>query len=78
MCAGQTFLLALAVTFDGPADGMPLARALDTLPLGDEVSTTLGIPVTAIADYPVADLRVRHRNLVSATGAVGFVGWSFP
>ena len=40
--------LALAVTLTGLLMVCLFARALDTFTFGDEVSTTLGIPVTAV------------------------------
>ena len=71
-------LLALAVTLAGLLVVLLFSRALDTFTFGDEVSTTLGIPVTAVRIVLLLTCAVVTATLVSATGAVGFVGLVIP
>lgn len=71
-------LLALAVTLAGLLVVLLFSRALDTFTFGDEVSTTLGIPVTAVRIVLLLTCAIVTATLVSATGAVGFVGLVIP
>ena len=71
-------LLALAVTLTGLLMVCLFARALDTFTFGDEVSTTLGIPVTAVRIILLLTCAFVTATLVSAIGAVGFVGLVIP
>ncbi|MEG5550557.1 iron ABC transporter permease [Enterobacter wuhouensis] len=71
-------LLALAVTLSGLLAVFIFSRALDTFTFGDEVSTTLGIPVTLVRIALLLVCALVTATLVSAIGAVGFVGLVIP
>ena len=71
-------LLALAVTLAGLLVIFLFSRALDTFTFGDEVSATLGIPVTAVRIVLLLTCAVVTATMVSAIGAVGFVGLVIP
>ncbi|WP_312210594.1 iron chelate uptake ABC transporter family permease subunit [Pseudescherichia sp.] len=71
-------LLSLGVTLLGFLIVMRFARALDTFTFGDEVSTTLGIPVTFVRIALLLTTALITANIVSAIGAVGFVGLVIP
>ncbi len=77
MCAGQTRLLALAVTLTGLLMVCLFAGA-GHLTFGDEVSTTLGFRVTAVRIILLLTCAFVTATLVSAIGAVGFVGLVIP
>ncbi|WP_253383950.1 FecCD family ABC transporter permease [unidentified bacterial endosymbiont] len=71
-------LLALTVTLVGLLVVFTFSRALDTFTFGDEVATTLGIPVTVVRIVLLLTCAVVTATLVSAIGAVGFVGLVIP
>ncbi len=71
-------ILALTVTMLGLIVVLTFARALDTFSFGDEVSTTLGIPVTFVRVILLLTCALVTATLVSAIGAVGFVGLVIP
>ena len=71
-------LLSMGVTLLGFLVVMRFARALDTFTFGDEVSTTLGIPVTFVRIALLLTTALITANIVSAIGAVGFVGLVIP
>lgn len=71
-------LLALGVTLTGLAVIFAFARALDTFTFGDEVSATLGVPVTVVRVVMLLTCALVTAVLVSTIGAVGFVGLVIP
>ncbi|WP_222890090.1 iron chelate uptake ABC transporter family permease subunit [Enterobacter sp. C2] len=71
-------LLSMGVTLLGFLVVIRFARALDTFTFGDEVSTTLGIPVTFVRIALLLTTALITANIVSAIGAVGFVGLVIP
>jgi len=71
-------LLALAVTLVGLLIIMAFSRALDTFTFGDEVSTTLGVPVTWVRVVLLLTCALITAVMVSTIGAVGFVGLVIP
>jgi iron complex transport system permease protein len=71
-------LLALVVTSVGVLVISLFSRALDTFTFGDEVSTTLGIPVTWVRVVLLITCALVTAIMVSTIGAVGFVGLVIP
>lgn len=71
-------LLALGVTVVGLLVVACFARSLDTFTFGDEVSTTLGIPVTRVRIILLLTTALITAVIVSIIGAVGFVGLVIP
>lgn len=71
-------MLALVVTMAGFLVIFAFAHALDTFTFGDEVSTTLGIPVTFVRIVLLLTCALVTAIMVSTIGAVGFVGLVIP
>ena len=71
-------LLALVVISVGLLVISLFSRALDTFTFGDEVSTTLGIPVTWVRVVLLITCALVTAIMVSTIGAVGFVGLVIP
>ncbi|MCU6668177.1 iron ABC transporter permease [Enterobacteriaceae bacterium H4N4] len=71
-------LLALWVTLAGLVVILIFSRALDTFTFGDEVSTSLGIPVTGVRIVLLLTCALVTAVMVSTIGAVGFVGLVIP
>lgn len=71
-------LLALGVTVTGLLVIACFARSLDTFAFGDDVSTTLGIPVTQVRVVLLLTTALITAIIVSTIGAVGFVGLVIP
>jgi iron complex transport system permease protein len=71
-------VLALAVTVSGLLLVFAFAQALDTFTFGDDVSSTLGIPVTLVRVVLLLTTALITAIMVSTIGAVGFVGLVIP
>ena len=71
-------LLALGATLAGLLVIFAFAQALDTFTFGDEVATTLGIPVTLVRIVLLLTCALVTAIMVSTIGAVGFVGLVIP
>lgn len=71
-------LLAMWVTLAGLLIILAFAWALDAFTFGDEVSTTLGIPVTLVRVVLLLTCALVTAMMVSTIGAVGFVGLVIP
>ena len=67
-------ILALAVVMTGLMVVFAFSRSLDTFTFGDEVSTTLGVPVTLVRIILLLTCALVTAVMVSIIGAVGFVG----
>ena len=71
-------ILALAVVMTGLMVVFAFSRSLDTFTFGDEVSTTLGVPVTLVRIILLLTCALVTAVMVSIIGAVGFVGLVIP
>jgi len=71
-------ILALVVVLAGFMVIFAFSRALDTFTFGDEVSTTLGVPVTLVRIILLLTCALVTAVMVSIIGAVGFVGLVIP
>lgn len=71
-------LLCFAVTLAGLLTVLYHARALDTFSFGAEVSATLGTQVSAVRIVLLLTTALVTAVIVSAIGAVGFVGLVIP
>lgn len=71
-------ILAMWVTLAGLLVILAFAWALDAFTFGDEVSTTLGIPVTFVRVVLLLTCALVTAMVVSTIGAVGFVGLVIP
>ncbi len=71
-------LLALGVVLAGFMVIFAFSRTLDTFTFGDDVSTTLGVPVTLVRMILLLTCALVTAVMVSIIGAVGFVGLVIP
>ena len=71
-------ILALVVVMAGLMVVFAFSRSLDTFTFGDEVSTTLGVPVTFVRIMLLLTCALVTAVMVSIIGAVGFVGLVIP
>ncbi len=71
-------ILALIITLIGFLVIFAFSRSLDTFTFGDEVSTTLGVPVSLVRIVLLLTCALVTAVMVSTIGAVGFVGLVIP
>lgn len=71
-------LLGLAASVTGLVVALCYARSLDAFAFGEEVAATLGIPVAQLRMVLLLTVALVTAVIVSAIGAVGFVGLVIP